>query len=168
MVTVIEVLWFALSLLVMCVGVVGCVLPAVPGTPLIFAMALVHRLIVGPSGAQWWVLIVLGVLAALSLIADFVASFYGARTLGASRWGMIGAVVGGLVGLFFGPMGIILGPFIGAFAFEFIGGREWRDSARAGAGATLGLVVGAGGKLACAIAMVLLFAVDILWRAIGA
>ena len=151
----------------MAFGVVGCVIPAIPGTPLIFATAVAHRLIVGPSGAQLWVLITLGILAVLALAADFVASLYGAKTLGATKRGMIGAVVGGMIGLFLGPFGILLGPFVGAFAFEFVGGREWRDSAKAGAGATLGLLVGAVGKLCCAVAMVLLFATDVLWRALG-
>jgi uncharacterized protein YqgC (DUF456 family) len=166
-VTVVEISWFALALLLMGVGVLGCVIPMIPGTPLIFAAAVGHRLVVGPTGAQWWVLCLLGLLAMLSFAAEYVASFYGARTLGATRLGMIGAVVGGLVGLFFGPLGILLGPFLGAFSFEFVGGREWRDSAKAGAGATLGLLVGAGGKVACAVAMVLLFAANILWRALG-
>lgn len=165
--TVPEVLWLALTLVVMGVGIIGCVMPAVPGTPLIFAAAVIHRLIVGPTGAQWWVLCLLGLLTVLSIVAEYAASFYGAKTLGATRSGMIGAVVGGLVGLFFGPIGILLGPFLGAFTFEFVGGREWRESAKAGAGATLGLVVGAGGKVACAVAMVLLFTADILWRGLA-
>ena len=157
-------LWFALALLLMVVGLVGAVVPALPGTPLIFAVAVGHRLLVGPGGAQVWVLITLGVFALLALAADFVASFYGARQLGATRLGMIGAALGGVVGLFFGPVGILVGPFVGAFACEFIGGREWRASAKAGAGATLGLLVGAIGKLACGVGMILLFAANILWR----
>jgi uncharacterized protein YqgC (DUF456 family) len=163
-VTVLEILAFTLAVLVMMVGIIGCVVPMIPGTPLIFAAAIVHRLVMGSAGAQWWVLCLLGLLAMLSFGAEYAASFYGAKTLGATRRGMIGAVVGGLVGLFFGIIGILIGPFIGAFSFEFIGGRAWRDSARAGVGATLGLAVGAGGKIACAVAMLLLFAADILWR----
>lgn len=157
-------LWFIGTLLLMGVGAVGCVIPAIPGTPLIFAAAVGHRLIVGPPGAQFWVLIVLAILAALSLVADFAASFYGAKRLGSTRLGMVGAVVGGLIGLFLGPVGILTGPFVGAFLFEWAGGREWRDSAKAGVGATLGLLVGAVGKLACAVSMILLFAANILWR----
>jgi uncharacterized protein YqgC (DUF456 family) len=166
-VTTFEAVWFALALLVMIIGIVGCVVPGIPGTSLIFAAAVVHRLIVGAAGAQWWALCLIGGLALVSFIAEYGVSMYGAKTLGASRRGMIGAIVGGLIGLFFGILGILLGPFIGAFAFEFLGGREWRDSAKAGAGATLGLVVGAVGKLACAVAMTLLFAANILWRAFG-
>lgn len=163
--TTFEVVGLIVTLLVMAVGVMGCVMPAIPGTPLIFAAAVAHRLVVGPSGAQGWVLAVLGALAILSIAGEYAASFLGAKTLGATRRGMIGAVVGGLVGLFFGPVGILLGPFAGAFSLEWLGGRAWRDSAKAGAGATLGLLVGAGGKVACAVAMILLFSANILWRA---
>lgn len=162
--TTAEILWFVGTLLFMGVGAVGCVLPGIPGTPLIFAAAVGHRLIVGLGGAQTWVLVTLAVLTLLSLLADLVASFYGAKKLGATRYGMAGAVTGGVIGLFFGPVGILAGPFLGAFAFESLGGREWRESAKAGVGATLGLLVGAMGKLACAVSMVMLFAANILWR----
>ena len=155
----------AAALVMMAVGILGCVFPAIPGTPLIFAVAVGHRLVVGDAGAQTWVLVTLGVLALLSLGADLVASLYGAKTLGATRLGIIGAAVGGLVGLFLGPLGILVGPFVGAFSLEFAGGRAWHESAKAGAGATLGLLVGAVGKLACAISMTLLFAAHVLWRA---
>lgn len=164
-VTTAEILWFALALLIMGVGVIGSVFPGLPGTPLIFAAAVGHRFLVGPTGAPLWVLITLGIAAVASLAADYAASLYGAKTLGATRLGVIGAGVGALVGLFFGPFGILLGPFVGAFGFEFIGGREWKASAKAGAGATLGLFVGALGKLACAVAMIGLFAANVLWRA---
>ncbi len=165
--TTVEILWFALALLLMGIGLVGAVLPAIPGTPLIFAVAVAHRFVVGPVGAQTWVLITLGLFALLALGADLAASFLGARKLGATRRGMIGAVVGGLIGIFAGPIGILTGPFLGAFAFEYFGGREWRESAKAGAGATLGLLLGAVGKLACGVGMILLFAVNVLWRAYG-
>lgn len=165
--TTLEVVWFCLALLLMTVGLAGSVLPALPGMPLIFVVAVLHRLLVGASGAQTWVLVTLGVLGLLALAADYAAGVLGAKALGATRWGMLGAVLGGLVGLFFVPVGVILGPFLGAFALEFIAGQELRESAKAGAGAALGLLVGAVGKLACGVAMILLFAVNVLWRAYG-
>lgn len=162
-----EILWFAAALFLMMIGVLGALFPAIPGTPLIFAAAVGHRFVVGESGAQTWVLVTLGILAILALAADYAASLYGAKSLGASKWGILGAGIGGLVGLFLGPFGILLGPFVGAFSFEFAGGRAWRDSAKAGAGATIGLLVGAVGKVACGIGMTLLFAADVLWRAVA-
>jgi len=163
-VTTPEFLWFAATLLVMAIGVFGCVFPGIPGTPLIFAAAVGHRFLVGEAGAQTWVLVTLGVLTILSLAADFAVSMYGAKTLGASYLGILGAAIGGLIGLFFGPFGILLGPFLGAFSLEFAGGRAWGESAKAGAGATIGLLVGTVGKVACAVSMSLLFAANVLWR----
>lgn len=162
--TTVEILWLALALALMGVGLIGAVLPALPGTPLIFAIAVGHRLVVGPAGAPFWVLAVLGAMALLALAADYAASVYGAKTLGATRRGMIGAGLGGLVGLFFGPIGILVGPFVGAFGLELTAGREWRECAKAGAGALIGLFVGALGKLACSVAMILLFVASVLWQ----
>jgi uncharacterized protein YqgC (DUF456 family) len=162
-----EMVWFGVALLLMVVGTAGTMLPFVPGTLLVLGAAVGHRVIMGSEGAPWWVLGVMALMTTIALVADHVASLVGAQKLGATRRGMVGAVVGGIVGLFFGPVGILSGPFLGAFAFEWSGGREWRESARAGVGATLGILFGALGKLACAVGMTLLFASTILWRAYG-
>lgn len=160
-----EIIGFVLALLVMLTGLAGCVLPLLPGTPLIFAAAVVHRLWFGAAGAPWWVLGTLLLLMLLSIAAEHLAGMFGAQALGATRRGMIGAVVGGVAGLFFGPVGILLGPFAGAVAGELTGGRELRASARAGAGAAIGVLAGTAGKLACGLAMTGLFAGGLLWRA---
>ena len=73
-------------------------------------------------------------------------------------------MVGGLIGLFFSLPGIILGPFLGAGLFEMMGGRPWQEATRAGFGAVLGLLLGAVGKIACCIAMMLMFAVSVVLR----
>lgn len=165
--TTMEMVWFGVALLLMVVGTAGTVLPFIPGTLLVLGAAVGHRVVMGPDGASWWVLGVMGVMTAIALVADHVAGVVGAQKLGATRRGMIGAVVGGIVGLFFGPVGILSGPFLGAFAFEWSAGREWRASAKAGVGATLGILFGALGKLACAVGMTLLFASTVLWQAYG-
>jgi uncharacterized protein YqgC (DUF456 family) len=95
---------------------------------------------------------------------DYLATIYGAKRFGATKKGMAGAIIGGLIGLFFNLPGIILGPFIGASLFELLGGRKWRESMFAGLGATLGLFAGALGKLFCCGAMMVLFAVSVLWN----
>jgi len=153
---------------IMMVGVVGCVLPAVPGSPLVFVAALAHRLIFGESAsASTWMLVVIFLLMLFSLLLDYLASMYGARKLGSSRYGIIGAVLGGVVGLIlFNIPGALLGPFVGAFAGEMIQGKDWKDSGKAGVGATLGLLGGAVGKMACAIAMAALFTVNVVWKLI--
>ena len=155
-----------LALLVMLLGVGGCVVPGVPGTPLVLAAAILHKLWFGVNGPAWWVLGLLGLLAALSLVLDYLATIYGAKRLGATWRGAVGAIVGGLVGLFFAIPGILIGPFVGAFLFELAGRRHWKDATKAGVGATLGLLAGAVGKLACAVAMVGLFVANVIYRSL--
>lgn len=164
----IQITGLILTVLVMTVGVLGCVLPAVPGAPLVFIAALGHRLYFGAEHSVSN--LILGLIFALmlfSLILDYLASMYGAKKLGATRNGIIGSVVGGLLGLiFFNLPGALLGPFVGALSFELIGGKDWKTSSRAGLGATLGLLGGALGKMMCSIAMAGLFLSSILYRVI--
>ena len=165
--TTAQIVGLILALLVMGVGVAGSILPGVPSTPLVLIAAIGHKLYFGPMGAAWWVLLILAAFTVLSLVMDYVASVYGAKKLGATWRGAVGAIVGGLIGLFFSLPGILLGPFIGAFLFEMAGGREWREASKAGVGATLGLLAGALGKLACCVAMMVLFTVNVIIRSLA-
>jgi len=166
-VTIEEIIGLALALFVMCFGVAGSVLPGLPSTPLILLVAVGHRLYFGPLGASTVTLIVLGALTLTSLAMDYLASMYGAKKLGATWRGVLGAVVGGMIGILFSLPGIIIGPFLGALLFEMIGGREWKAAGRAGLGAVIGLFVGALGKLACCVAMVGLFAGNVVVRSLN-
>ena len=89
----------------------------------------------------------------------------GAKKLGATWRGIVGAVVGGLVGMFFSLPGIIIGPFLGALVFELIGGYKLKSAAKAGGGAVLGLLAGAVGKFAICVLMMGLFAGNVILRA---
>src|SRR6266540_2682307 len=157
-----QIIGLSLALFVMCFGLAGSVLPGIPSTPLVMLVAIGHRLWFGAAGASNLVLIILGLLMVMSLVMDYVASMYGAKRLGATWRGVLGAVVGGLVGIFFALPGIIVGPFLGALLFEMMGGREWKPAARAGLGAVVGLFIGALGKLACCVAMMALFAFSVI------
>ena len=152
-----QILGLVIAGLVMFIGFAGTFLPGIPGAPLILIGAVGHRLYFGEQSASYLVLGLMVVLTLLSIALDFLASMFGAKKLGATWKGVTGAVVGAIVGLFFNLPGIILGPFIGAFAFELAGGRQWKESARAGAGAMLGIVLGTIGRLACCVVMIALF-----------
>jgi uncharacterized protein YqgC (DUF456 family) len=151
----------------MLVGAVGSVVPVLPGTPVVLAAAIVHRLIFGAAGVHWWVLMIMALLTAISYLVDYAAGMVGAKKLGATWRGVVGAALGGLIGLFFSIPGILLGPFIGATVGELLGGRELKPAAKAGLGAFLGLLAGAVGKLSICVAMMLLFAVDVIWRSVS-
>lgn len=165
--TWIEVLGLSLALAVMLVGLVGSVVPGLPGSPLVLLAAILHRLYFGDKSVSNLVLIVLVLLMLASLGLDFLATVVGARKLGATWRGAVGAVVGGMIGLFFGLPGIILGPFLGAVLLELLGRKEFKKALQAGTGAVLGLLLGAVGKFALCVMMILLFAVNVVLRSTG-
>lgn len=138
-------------------GFAGLILPALPGAPIMFAgfvlMAWAEDfLFVGP-----WTLAALAVLAVLTYLIDFVAGLLGAQRFGASPRAIVGAGVGGIVGLFFGLPGILLGPLLGACVGQFSVVRDLRSAGRAGIGTAIGLLLGAALKVAIAFSMVGLF-----------
>jgi hypothetical protein len=132
----------------------------------VLATAIAHRLYYQDHGPATWLLILMGLITAASLVIDYIAGVYGAKKLGATWRGMAGAVVGAIAGLFFSLPGIIIGPFLGATLFELIGGYEFRKALKAGVGATLGLAAGAVGKLLACGFMMLLFTINVLVRSI--
>jgi len=167
-VTTEQIIGFCIALFIMLIGVAGCLIPILPGTPILLIAAILHRLYFGDTGASTLVLVILTLLTIISLIFDQLASMIGAKKLGATWKGVTGAVVGGIIGLFFSLPGIILGPFIGATLFEAFGDREFRDALKAGVGATLGLLLGAVGKVAISMVMMGMFSWSVVSRSLEA
>ncbi len=158
-----EILGLVAVLLAMLVGLAGAVLPALPGPPVIFVAALGHKLVFGDRSVSWWILGVMLLMMLVSLLLDFIASSYGARHLGATWRGVVGAAVGAMLGLFWFPVGLILFPVAGAVLCEMAGGRAWREAGRAGAGAAIGMLAGAVGKVAFCLGMIGLFLLNVLF-----
>jgi len=150
-------LWVLAALLV-ALGLAGLLLPALPGAPLLFAGLVAAAWAEDFAYVGWGWLTLLGLFAALTYVADFAATALGAKKFGASPRAVVGAALGGLAGIFFGPLGMLIGPFAGAVLAELSLRRDWRSAQRAGFGATLGLALGAVAKLALASAMLGLFA----------
>jgi uncharacterized protein len=159
-----EIIGLSLALLVMLAGLAGSLVPGIPGTPVVLAAAVVHRLCFGQHSASNFVLIILAALTAAALAFDFLAGMFGANKFGATWRGALGALIGGLVGLFFGLPGIVLGPFVGATLLELLGDRELKNALKAGLGATLGLFAGIVGKFSIAVVMILLFTTNVILR----
>lgn len=148
----------------MLAGLIGSLLPVLPGTPLVLIVAIGHRLYFGDASVSNTILIILVVLTLGSLVFDFLASMLGAKKFGATWRGVTGAVIGGIIGLFFNLPGIILGPFLGAMLFEMLGGQEFKKATRAGLGATIGLLLGIVGKFSICVVMMILFATSVILR----
>src|SRR5699024_8125711 len=139
------------------VGIAGTILPALPGLPLVFAGMLLGAWAGGFEHVGVPMLVLLGVLTALSLVVDFWATALGAKRVGASGQAVAGAVIGTFVGIFFGPLGLRAGPFAGALAGELLHGRDLGQATRVGFGTWLGVVFGTVLKLALAFTMLGLF-----------
>jgi uncharacterized protein len=151
----------ALTLVLMFVGLLGSVLPGLPGVPLIFLSALLYAILTDFQTVGVAVLIVLFVFAAIALVADFVATSYGARRFGASNWGTVGGAVGGIagavIGLLFLGIGSLLGLILGTIAGVFLGeyfkrkghresgpqGSDWRRASHAVGGVLVGYLASA-------------------------
>ena len=153
-----QVLWYVLAGVLILVGIAGTVLPALPGLPLVFAGMVLAAWAGNFQQLGWLPLVVLGLLAALSVVIDFFATALGAKRVGASKFAVAGAMVGTFAGLFFGPIGLFAGPFLGALGGELIHGREVRKATKVGFGTWLGIVLGIVLKLGLAFAMLGLFA----------
>jgi len=162
-----EVTAFLLALMVMLLGLIGAVVPAIPGTPLIFLAALGHKLWLGDRSVSWWVLGLLGFITLTTLILDYLATAYGAKKLGATWRGVLGAVLGVMVGALWLPFGLVIGPFVGAMLLEMATGKQWHEAGKAGVGAALGLLAGAVGKIAACLGMIGLWTLLSLWRSLG-
>jgi uncharacterized protein YqgC (DUF456 family) len=150
---VIVLTWIAAGVLI-AIGALGLILPALPGAPLILLGALLAAWGEGFRYLGWGSLAVLGVLAALSVAVDFAAQAYGVKRFGASARAVTGAMIGAVLGIFLGLPGVLLGPFVGAVVGELSVRRNLRAAGRAGLGATIGLALGTAAKLAIAIAMI--------------
>lgn len=155
-----------LAALLVIIGIFGIFLPALPGLPLVFAGLLLSAWIDGFEHVHWGWLLFFGLVTAFSLLLDFWMSAAGAKKLGASRLATWCALLGTVIGLFFGLPGILAGSFIGAVAGELISRRSLKNqdlgaATKVGIGTWLGLVAGTVMKLALAFAMLGMFI--LLW-----
>jgi uncharacterized protein YqgC (DUF456 family) len=150
-------LWYALSAVLIIVGIAGTVLPALPGVPIVFAGMWLAAWVADYTLIGTGTLILLGVLAGLAVILDFVAGLLGAQRVAASGKALWGATVGTFVGLFFGLPGLLLGPFIGALVGEASAGGTIQRSTHVGVATWIGLLFGTLAKIALSFTMLGIF-----------
>ncbi len=183
----------AVTLIAMFIGLVGSVLPALPGVTLIFVSALVYAFFAGFEVVGGPVIALLGLFAALALVADFIGTSYGARRFGASSWGTAGGAIGGIFGtlaglLFFGIgalFGLILGSVAGVFLGEYLrrrrqgtlgsateeprvrpartDGGDWRRTGRAAGGVFVGYLIAAVAQGVLGLASVIVFVLALIY-----
>lgn len=152
-----EIALYALAAVLIAGGLVGNVLPALPGIPMIFGGIWLAAAVDGYRHLGLWWLVIIGALGTLGVIMDFVSASLGAKRVGASKLAMTGAAVGTLVGMFFGLAGLLLGPFVGALLGELLSGTSILRSAHVGAATWMGLLFGTLVKLVLSFMMIGLF-----------
>jgi hypothetical protein len=130
-------------------GMVGCILPVIPGPILSFSALILMSWVKSWQSFSQTFLIVMGILTGLLLLLDYIAPALGAKKYGASKRGLWGSAIGMIIGIFFiPPWGMIVGAFIGALVGELAAGKSGRKALRAGWGILIGNVLVIGLKLA--------------------
>ncbi|MEA3316728.1 MAG: DUF456 domain-containing protein [Bacteroidota bacterium] len=136
-----------LGILLIIVGLVGCILPIIPGPPLsFFGLLMLHLTKFGEFGTSF--LLLMATIAIIVTILDYIVPVWGTKKFGGSKAGVWGSTIGLIVGLFFfPPIGLIIGPLLGAIIAELIKGADFNKSIKSGLGSFLGFLLGTGLKL---------------------
>ena len=138
--------WASVACVLLVLSFVGCVVPVLPGPLLAFGGLLVlmpSRFAPSTPTYIWF-----GVACAVVLVLDYVVPAFGAKKFNCSKWGVFGCIAVTLIGIFFAPWGILVGPFTGAVVGELIAGKKCSSSLKGGFGAFLGFIFGVALKLA--------------------
>ena len=146
----------------MIVGLIGTIVPMLPGTTFILLGVFLAKFFI-PESLVWAMIGWIALFWFLSIIADIAGVIIGTRLFGGSKWGMTGASGGALVGMFFSLPALLLGTFLGAVAAEKFGAKKGdRESLRSGVGATAGFLLSTFVRFGCALAMIALFLLAVL------
>ncbi|QZE14913.1 DUF456 domain-containing protein [Halosquirtibacter laminarini] len=132
-------------------GLIGCIIPMIPGPPLSLIGYYLTFLLPDVVTPEWYYILFWTVLMVGITILDNLLPALGAKKLGGTKYGMWGGVIGLFVGLTFFPIGLFVGPFIGAFIGEKIAGQKNHVAIKAGLGSSLGLIAGTFIKLVACI-----------------
>jgi uncharacterized protein YqgC (DUF456 family) len=151
------ILWISAAVAV-ALGLAGIVLPLLPGTPLLFAGLGLAAWLGNFTRVSVMTVVVLGVMALIAWVVDFVAAALGVKRVGASGLAIAGAMLGALFGVLAGLPGLILGPIAGATLGEWLARRDGAQATRAGVAAGLGFIIAVAAKLGIAMAMLGVFA----------
>jgi len=151
-----EYLLLTLAILLVIIGIIGCMVPVIPGPPLSFAGLLILHFTQFAEYSKT-LLLILGAVSIIVAVFDYLVPIWGTKKFGGSKYGIRGATIGLIVGLFFGPPGIIIGPFIGAVLGELSYKNNFNYAMRAGLGSLIGFMAGIGLKLAVSLVITFYF-----------
>lgn len=157
-----QILFTLIALALMIIGVLGTVLPILPGLLLCYAGLLAYKLGANPNFSIWY-LIIFGILTLASIVLNYMIPLKTTAKYGGSRYGKAGGLIGTLIGLFFPPVGFIIGMLLGVFLGELIHDHHnHRKAFGATKGAFIGFILGTGFGLFIGLAMFLVVFIDLL------
>ena len=157
-----------LGLIIACVffvtGLAGTVLPVLPGAPLIWVGMLIYGLFTGFQHLSWLFYVIQALAVLLTFFLDYAAGAWAVSRYGGSRFAVWGTIIGTVIGIiFFGPLGIIFGPLVGAVGGELIARRAPLMALKVGLGTLVGLIGGTILKLIVEMGMIVWFFM-VIWR----
>lgn len=132
----------------MVVGIIGCIVPGLPGTPIAYAGLWIAQA-TDRVDFSWQTLLIWGIVTVVVSVLDYVVPAWGTKRFGGTKWGVWGSTIGVFVGLFFGAAGVIVGPLAGAILGELMGGKKAEEALKAGWGSFIGIFFGTVIKLIC-------------------
>lgn len=146
-----------LAIILFIAGLVGTILPLLPGAVLIYAGMLLYGFMTKFATLDTAFFLLQALVLALIFLVDYLASAVGTKRFGGSKQAAWGAIIGALLGIFFGPLGIIIGPFLGAVGAEFLNRKDITQAIRVGIGTIVGLLGGTIVKIGAEVLMIVYF-----------
>lgn len=156
-----EWLWIVLGFVLIILGILGSLLPVLPGPPIAWVGLLVQQFR-DPNPFSTRFLVIWAGIVLVTVILDYVIPIYGTKKFGGTKYGAWGCTLGFLLAFWMGPVGVILGPFIGAFVGEMIGGQDSNRSLKAAFGSFIGFLVGSFLKIVVCF-MMLYYLIKSIW-----
>jgi uncharacterized protein YqgC (DUF456 family) len=136
-----DIFLLVLAFLCLLIGIIGCIVPGLPGTPIAYAGLWIAQA-TDRVDFSWQMLLVWGIVTIVISVLDYVVPAWGTKHYGGSKWGVWGSTIGVFVGLFFGAIGVIVGPLVGAILGELIAGKQLQEAIKAGWGSFIGILFG--------------------------
>lgn len=136
-----DIFLLVLAFLCLLIGIIGCIVPGLPGTPIAYAGLWIAQA-TDRVDFSWQMLLVWGIVTIVISVLDYLVPAWGTKHYGGSKWGVWGSTIGVFVGLFFGAIGVIVGPLVGAILGELIAGKQLQEAIKAGWGSFIGILFG--------------------------
>ena len=156
-----DIVLLILAFLCLIIGIIGCIVPGLPGTPIAYAGLWIAQA-TDRIDFSWQFLLIWGIVVVIISVLDYIVPAWGTKKYGGTKWGVWGSTIGVFIGLFFGAVGVILGPLVGAIIGELIAGKELEAALKAGWGSFIGILFGTILKLvACGLMTVAL--IQAIW-----